>query len=122
MRKAENSESSEDFGWVAKLVAVLETFRTVDPDITANQILALLLIAREPGISHLELSDKNHLNVTGSTATRLCAILSDRGNRGAPGKGLIEIGHAPGDYRATAQSLTAAGRELLARVRKEATA
>jgi DNA-binding MarR family transcriptional regulator len=103
--------------WSNNLVAALQAFRTIDRNITANQILTLLMIAREPGISQSTLADKHHLNVTTGTATRVCAILSDRGNRGAPGKGLIEITPAPGDWRATAQYVTKKGRSLLDSVR-----
>lgn len=109
--------SIEEIRWSAGLVGALQAFRAVDPDITANQVLALLFIAREPGISQSVLSDKQHLNINNATAARICAILSDRGNRGTPGKGLIEISHAPGDYRTSAQYLTKKGAALLKTVR-----
>lgn len=110
--------SIDDLRWSAGLVAALQAFRTVEPDITANQILTLLMIAREPGISQATLADKQHLDINSATAARICAILSERGNRGTEGKGLIEIGHAPGDYRTTAQYLTRKGSALMATVRK----
>jgi DNA-binding MarR family transcriptional regulator len=109
--------SVEDLGWSQNLLGALQAFRMLDPDISANQVVALLMIAREPGISQSELADKNHLNITTGTAARICAVLSDRGNRGTPGKGLIEIGHAAGDYRTTAQYVTRKGAALLKTVR-----
>ena len=106
-----------DLVWSKRLVEALQAFRAVDPSISANQILALLVIAREPGISQIALADPNHLDIESGSAARICDVLSERGNRGTPGKGLIEIGHAPNDYRSTAQFLTKKGRALLNAVR-----
>lgn len=113
----DKATSISDVKWSGGLVEALQAFRAVDPSMSANQILALLYIAREPGISQVRLADHDHLDLEGGTVARICAVLSERGNRGTPGKGLIEIGHAPDDYRSTAQTLSKKGRALLNTVR-----
>lgn len=117
MTKNTRTVAVDQLRWSQNLVGALQAFRSVDPDISANQILALLMIAREPGISQATLSDREHLNISTGTAARICAVLSERGNRGTPGKGLVEITHAPGDYRTTAQYVTKKGSALLKTVR-----
>jgi DNA-binding MarR family transcriptional regulator len=102
-----------DRAWSDNLVEVLRAFRVIDPDISANQILTLLYIAQRPGISQAELSDQHHLDLPSGTMARICAVLSDRGNRGTEGKGLIEISKSPKDYRVTVQNLSPKGRRMM---------
>lgn len=100
----------EDAEWVGRQIEFLEEFRKLNQDITANQILAFLHIAINPGISQRELMDKTGL--ADATVSRMMAVLSGRGVRGRPGLGVIEIGQMPGDFRTTAQRLSNKGRHV----------
>ncbi|MGX7742833.1 hypothetical protein [Rhodopseudomonas parapalustris] len=39
---------TEDAGWIERLALILDAFREINPDITANQILVLLQIGGSP--------------------------------------------------------------------------
>lgn len=118
MAKPDNVSPIQDTEWAQKLIKALQAFRAVDPDMTANQLLTLLYVAAEPGISQRELRDEKRLDLPPGSAARVCAVLSERGNRGTRGKGLIEIGDDSKDYRVTAQRLSPKGRRLVSRIRE----
>lgn len=105
-----------DTGKSIDLLAALKAFRLINPDMTVNQMLALVYIWREPGISQIKLADPQHLNLSSGTVARICAVLSERGRRGAEGLGLIEIGRSNEDYRLTVQTLTQSGYDLMSLV------
>lgn len=53
--------TTEDAGWLERLSLILDAFREIHPEITANQILVLLQIGGKPGITQRELSDRTGL-------------------------------------------------------------
>lgn len=89
---------------------MLDLFRSVNQDITANHIVAFLTIAARPGITQRELREATGLGE--GTVSRLVAVLSDRGVRGREGLGLVEIKLAHGDYRMRHQYLSPKGKRL----------
>ena len=106
----------EDAGWVGKLVEAIEEFRKINPDTTLNQFLTFLTIGLEPGIPQRDLCER--FGLRDGSMSRICAVLSERGNRGQEGLQLIEIRPVPGDYRLTGQFLSAKGRRVFDGVRK----
>lgn len=112
------SEHVSDAGWASQLIEALEEFRKINQDVTANQVIIFLLIAMRPGISQKELMKLTEL--ADGTVSRICGVLSDRGNRGTVGQGLIEIRPSPTSFRSTAQHLSPKGRRLLDAIRKAA--
>lgn len=107
-------QASSGKEWVGKTIAVLDLFRSINQDMTANQIVALLTIAIRPGVTQRELIKATGLGE--GTVSRLMAVLSDRGVRGREGLGLIKIEMAAGDYRVRKQSLSAKGERLFGAV------
>jgi DNA-binding MarR family transcriptional regulator len=103
----------DDLEWTNKLIRVIEEFRKLNQDITANQILTFLLIAQRENVTQKELEKGTGLN--SGTISRICAIMSDRGlkARNAEPMNLIRIGNAPDDYRVSAQSLAPNGKRVL---------
>lgn len=108
------SFNAKDAAMVRKLTDVLDAFRQINQDVTANQIIAFLTIAVRPGITQRELIEATGL--ADGTVSRLVAVLSDRGVQGREGLGLIEIGMQAGDYRTRHQSLSPKGKRLFASV------
>lgn len=122
MNKADNSAQSgrlrvEDLAWVGKIQSVLEEFRKINQNITANQILTFLFIATEEGIGQKELEDRTGLH--NATVARIVAIMSDRGlkARSAEALDLIRINPVPGDYRARSQTLSHKGKKVFESLR-----
>ncbi|MCD0415735.1 MarR family winged helix-turn-helix transcriptional regulator [Rubrivivax sp. JA1024] len=106
---------TEDAGWIERLALILDAFREINPDITANQILVLLQIGGNPGITQRELADRTGLK--DGTISRICALMSERGHQDRPGLSIIEIRPVPGDFRSRGQYLVDRGNKLYERVR-----
>lgn len=102
----------EDVEWANKLIAVLDEFRKVSQNITANQIVTFLDIALEEGISQAKLEEKTGLH--NATISRICAILSDRGlpRRDQEALDLIRIVPVDDDFRAKGQVLSHRGKMM----------
>lgn len=94
----------KDATWASKLIVVLDKFRDINQDVTANQIIAFLTIAVRSGITQRELIEATALG--DGTVSRIMAVLSDRGVQGREGLGLIKIGTTDGDYRVRTQRLS----------------
>ena len=103
----------EDLEWTAKLIRVVEEFRKISQAITANQILAFMLIAQRGGITQKELEKETGLS--NGTISRICAIMSDRGlkARNAPAMDLVRVSNSPDDYRVSIQTLAPNGKRVL---------
>jgi DNA-binding MarR family transcriptional regulator len=110
----------EDQEWVERLALILDEFRKINQDITANQMLVLLNIGLRPGLTQKELSKV--VSLGDSTISRICALLSDRGHQGRVGLGIIDIHEKPGDWRLRGQTLKGNGKRLYASVRAHMTA
>lgn len=100
----------EDLAWSQKIIDVLDEFRKINQNITANQIITFLSIALQEGISQTELEEKTGLH--NATISRICAILSDRGlkARNQEAMDLIRITPAEDDFRSRAQILSNKGK------------
>jgi hypothetical protein len=59
---------------VKKLTLIVNEFRKINPDITANQMLVLLHAGAKPGIMQKELSAATDL--ADGTISRICALMS----------------------------------------------
>ncbi|MFL9502414.1 MarR family transcriptional regulator [Rhodopseudomonas palustris] len=105
----------EDAGWIERLALILDSFRDINPDITANQILVLLHIGGNPGITQRELAQRTGLK--DGTISRICALMSERGHQDRAGFSIIEIRPVPGDFRSKGQYLVGRGIKLYERVR-----
>jgi DNA-binding MarR family transcriptional regulator len=97
----------EDAEWTDVVIKFLEEFRKINPDITANQMLTFMHIARNPGISQKKLAEL--VKVDDATISRLSALMSDRGSRGREGLKMIEIKLDETDYRYRVQNLSRGG-------------
>jgi DNA-binding MarR family transcriptional regulator len=104
-----------DADWIDRLIRVLEEFRQVHQDITANQIVTFLHVALRPDVTQRELAEATGLN--DGTISRIVAILSDRGLGERKGADVITIAFKPGDYRMRVQNLSSSGARLLQRIR-----
>lgn len=106
----EGGSASADEASLRRLLEVLDEFRAVNPDVTANQIMTFIHIAMKPGISQPDLATV--LEMPKGSINRIVAVLSDRGNRGAEGYKLVDIVTPPEDYRQRNQFLSFKGRKL----------
>lgn len=106
----------EDGPWVERLALLIDEFRKINPDITANQMLVLLHIGHKPGITQRELAEA--VQVKDGTISRICALMSERGHQGRPGLNVVSIEPVPGDFRSKGQRLVGNGRRLYASIRK----
>lgn len=106
----------EDTSWVKRLVKIIEEFRKVNPDITANQMLVLLRIGERPGVTQKELADLT--NMKDGTISRICALMSNRGHQQREGLDVIAIKDVPTDYRAKGQYLVKDGKKMFASVKR----
>jgi DNA-binding MarR family transcriptional regulator len=107
--------SIEDAGWVDKLTLVINEFRKISPDITANQMLVLLHAGAKPGITQKDLSKATDL--ADGTISRICALMSDRGHQGREGLNVLSIDPIPGDFRSKGQKLIGNGKKMYASIR-----
>ncbi|NPU64581.1 MarR family transcriptional regulator [Bradyrhizobium sp. 83012] len=98
----------EDAEWSKTIIKVLEEFRKINPDITANQMLTFLHIGVNPGVSQKKLTEL--VNVDDATVSRISALLSERGSRGREGLKMIEIKLDENDYRFRVQHLSRGGK------------
>jgi DNA-binding MarR family transcriptional regulator len=80
-----------------QLIAIVEKFREHNPDVTANQMLTLLYVAREPGIT--QKATLTRLGLKDSGQSRIVAALSKHGDRGRPGWGVVDLQENPVDRR-----------------------
>lgn len=99
---------------VERLVAALEEFRKLDPDMQMPMAATLLLVALDDGISRTEVMRR--LNVAGSTASRNLTGLMDRARHGRPGHGLVAQRVNPQERRWRMHSLTPEGRRVVRRL------
>ena len=110
-----DNTSIEDARWVEKLTLVINEFRKISPDITANQMLVLLHAGAKPGLTQKDLSKATDL--ADGTISRICALMSDRGHQGREGLNVLSIDPIPGDFRSKGQKLIGAGKKMYASVR-----
>jgi DNA-binding MarR family transcriptional regulator len=99
---------------IRKLLAVLEQFRELDPEMPSQTISAFLTIALNPGFTVREVEHALGLSV--SASSRNVAILSPRSvvrGREQPGLGLVEYRLDPEDARRKEIHLTKDGRRKL---------
>jgi DNA-binding MarR family transcriptional regulator len=105
----------EDAEWVERLCQVIDEFRKVNQDITANQMLIMLRAGERPGITQRELCKLTQLS--DGTVSRICAVLSERGHQSRKGLGVLSIHPLPGEYRAKGQTLTSTGNRIFNTIR-----
>lgn len=110
-----DNTSIEDARWVEKLTLVINEFRKISPDITANQMLVLLHAGAKPGITQKDLSKATDL--ADGTISRICALMSDRGHQGREGLNVLSIDPIPGDFRSKGQKLIGNGKKMYASIR-----
>lgn len=97
---------------LSRLVAVMEVFRSVDPEIQAQTVLTFLMIARQPGIPMRTIQTR--LDVASSTASRNVAYLSDLNYKPSrKGHGFVVAREDPADRRNKLVFLTPKGKKFL---------
>lgn len=92
-------------------VRVFSRLRDLHPDFSLNYAIILFTIAARPGITQRQLYTGLALN--DSSASRALAVLSDDGDRTAPGMSLVRIDILPNDRRERVLSLTPKGERLI---------
>lgn len=110
-----DNTSIEDAKWVETLTLIINEFRKVSPDITANQMLVLLHAGAKPGITQKELSKAT--DIADGTISRICALMSDRGHQGRDGLNVLSIDPVPGDFRSKGQKLIGAGKKMYSSIK-----
>ena len=91
--------------------AALQEVRSLYADFTLNQVLVLLEIAQNPGITNAELIQRTGLS--DASVSRICAILSHYGNRGTKPLHLIKFEDSQQDRRVKLIFLTPQRHALL---------
>jgi len=99
---------------VNNLTDVVDLLRETYPDMTLNQVLVLLLVAANPGISQREIMDRTGL--ADSSASRIVALLGEHGNRGSGPFHLIELREDLKDRRSKLLHLTKKGQGLITKI------
>lgn len=97
-----------------RLLAALEEFRGLDPDMQMPMAATLLLVAMHEDISRTEVM--NRLGVAGSTATRNLMGLMASGRLGRAGHGLVEQRVNPLERRWRLHRLTPEGEHMVRRL------
>jgi DNA-binding MarR family transcriptional regulator len=115
MTSNDNNTSIEDAKWVETLTLIINEFRKISSDITANQMLVLLHAGAKPGITQKELSKVT--DIADGTISRICALMSDRGHQGRDGLNVLSIDPVPGDFRSKGQKLIGAGKKMYASIK-----
>lgn len=106
--------SEEEERAAKKMLAMIQAFRTLDPDMQLPMAASFLLVALNDGVSRTEVM--RELDVAGSTATRNLMGLMERGRLGRPGHGLVDQRVNPEERRWRMHSLTPEGRRFLRRL------
>jgi DNA-binding MarR family transcriptional regulator len=96
---------------VDRLLLIIEELRKHDPELPANQAAALLVIARQEGITQLRVSTL--IGASKSQSQRIFDKLSDKGVNGRPGLGLIEVRVGNFDARERLAYLSPKGRRVV---------
>jgi DNA-binding MarR family transcriptional regulator len=111
------SKGSDDADWLDGLIESLEAFRTFNKDVTVNQALTFLYVARKPGITQTETLKKLGLATGGSS--RIVSSLSQYGGRNSktPGWRLLQLEENPNDRRFKNMMLTDEGIKFMERIR-----
>lgn len=97
-----------------RLMRALEVFRELDPDMPIQYALSFLTLARNPGLSIRDLSER--LGIAQSSASRNVAALSEWHSFRKPGHDLIQAKEDPRERRRKIVTLTRKGEALLARL------
>lgn len=69
-------------------VELLTQLREIDPEMTVTSALALLVVAANPGIAVRSLAE--HIDIEGSTASRIAGMLGKYGRAGKDGYKLVD--------------------------------
>jgi DNA-binding MarR family transcriptional regulator len=102
----------------AALARVLSKIRELDPEMPAQSILALLLIASKDNYTQQDLRDD--MGIVSSTSARIAARLGEWEKfPNQPGLGLVNNETNPADRRTRILSLTARGKAFVASLLKE---
>jgi DNA-binding MarR family transcriptional regulator len=94
-----------------KLTDAIAIVRSVDPEMPAQTLQALLLIAAEPGIQQRKLREK--LDVASSTAARIVARLGEWERYHVQGAQLVMAERDPQDRRQQLLWLTPKGQKVV---------
>ncbi|MCI4664098.1 MAG: MarR family winged helix-turn-helix transcriptional regulator [Neomegalonema sp.] len=99
---------------IRRLLAAIQEYRKLDPDMQLPMAASLLIVALKDGVSRTEVMED--LNVAGSTATRNLMGLMAEGRLGRPGHGLVSQRVNPDERRWRMHSLTPEGLEVVRRL------
>ncbi|MDB5381903.1 MAG: putative transcriptional regulator, MarR family [Rhodospirillales bacterium] len=95
-----------------KVRLILDEFRKLDPELPAQQAVALIVISERAGMTQQKVAAQ--LGVSKSSANRIFNKLADEGTDGKVGLGLIKILPGDADARERQAYLTPTGVEFLA--------
>ncbi|MEM7444597.1 MAG: MarR family winged helix-turn-helix transcriptional regulator [Pseudomonadota bacterium] len=99
---------------IDRLMRAMEVFRELDPDMPIQYALSFLTLARNPGLSIRDLSER--LGIAQSSASRNVAALSEWHSFRKPGHNLVQAKEDPRERRRKIVSLTRKGKALLVRL------
>jgi DNA-binding MarR family transcriptional regulator len=99
------------------MLGVLEVIRQIDPEMPAQTLQTLLLVAEagEEGLMQHELGPK--LGMSKAATSRNVLVLSKSKGPGLPGPGLIESEEVPENRRLRRITLTPKGERLVEKLR-----
>lgn len=110
MKQLENSEKAA----LLRLRAVLDVVRDVNPEMPAQTLQALVLVALEPNISMSDLEKR--LGVSSAATSRIIARLSEWERHEVPGRNWLEQRMNPLDRRYRVVELKPKGMTLMKRI------
>jgi DNA-binding MarR family transcriptional regulator len=96
------------------LMAALETFRGLDPDMPMAMALSLLVISKNEGLSLKELAEKVGIGM--ASVSRYVAFFGKPNASGKKGLGLVVAVEDPLERRKKTITLTAKGRAVIAKL------
>lgn len=110
---------SADQVTASRLSKALTRFHDIHPDMSLLQMMFLMQVAANPGITQRQLWGL--LGVSDGVASRVLAILGPYGSRGTEPLKLVSITVDPNDRRSRILGLTARGQRLVEQVHEDLT-
>jgi DNA-binding MarR family transcriptional regulator len=104
--------SPTDRAQAERLASALQRFRSVDPKVTVEEVLTLLMVAAQPGIIQRDIGET--LELKSGSLSRIMGRLTRRGDRETPGLELIHTVEDTQDWRQKLLHLTNGGNRLVA--------
>lgn len=106
--------SAPTVAWMNSLIDVIDVYREIHPDMTLNQLVVLMAVAANHGISQKELAET--VGLADSSVSRILAVLGEHGSRGTGPFNLVYMVSSDTDRRQRNVYLSKKGQALTSKV------